>query len=310
MPGPNPFEDLGMDRAADRRGQTAWLQQAWHSAEVVEVDFEGRTWLDRERGRLLTRRGCELGATLPAQACFLGLAQSRAWFACPPPPAAAERAGLLGLREAAALLSSFDAGLFAYAKALLLWHTRARFCGACGSPTDSERGGHCRRCSHPECRLEHYPRTDPAVIVLVRHGRRALIGRAPGWPERRYSTLAGFVEPGESLEDALRREVLEEAGVRVGACRYHSSQPWPFPASLMVGYHAEALDPQICLGEELEDARWVEAAQLLDELQRELTRLPFAYSISYRLIHDWLREELGSAAIDGVLDRPGTRAVD
>ncbi|MCK7592206.1 NAD(+) diphosphatase [Pseudomarimonas salicorniae] len=305
-PPPNPFEALELDRAAERREQRDWLEQAWPSGRVVEVDFEGRSALD-DRGGLGFRSGGEISASLPERACFLGLAEGRAYFALPGLHAAPDRPEPVGLREAASRLTPFDAGLFAYAKALLLWHTRAAFCGACGSATESIRAGHCRRCRNPDCGLEHYPRTDAAVIVLVRDGQRALIGRSPGWPERRYSTLAGFVEPGESLEDALRREVFEESGVRVGVCRYHSSQPWPFPASLMVGYHADALDPSIQLGEELADARWVGAAQLLDEVRRRETLLPFRVSISYRLIFDWLVEQLGRETVLEVTPEPGLR---
>ena len=308
MSRPNPFEALALDRAAERREQPDWLAAAWDDGRVVQVDFQGRAAVDSDARRLLVQRGATLADRLPQLACFLGVADGVPWFALPliQPDSRSESEGALtGLREAAPLLSAFDAGLFAYAKALLLWHTRAGFCGACGATTESIRGGHCRRCTRDGCGLEHYPRTDAAVIMLVRDGDRALIGRAPGWPEKLYSTLAGFVEPGESLEDALRREVFEESGVRVGACRYHSSQPWPFPASLMVGYHAEALDPAITLGDELADARWVRADALLDDVRGGRIRLPFPVSISYRLIHDWLVEQLGEARVREVVAAPG-----
>ena len=311
MSRPNLFEALALDRAAERREQPEWLASAWPEGRVVQVDFRGRAPIDPGTRRLLAQRGSAVAERLPALACFLGTADGTAWFALPltqPESWDADQGSLTGLREAAPWLPEFDAGLFAYAKALLLWHTRAGFCGACGASTESIRAGHCRRCTRDGCRLEHYPRTDAAVIVLVRDGDRALIGRAPGWPERRYSTLAGFVEPGESLEDALRREVFEEAGVRVGSCRYHSSQPWPFPASLMVGYHAEALDPAITLGEELADARWVRAAELLDEVRSGQTLLPFPVSISYRLIYDWLVEQLGENVVAQVIPGPGSTA--
>lgn len=305
MPRSNPFEALELDRDAERRTQPEWLAKAWADAQVIEVDFQGRSPLAADGSRLDLRRGARIAPQLPGLACYLGSARGEAYFALPLLQTDPERPPAVGLRESALRLPAFDAGLFAYAKALLLWHTRAAFCGACGQPTESLSAGHSRRCSGPDCGLEHYPRTDAAVIVLVRDGDRALIGRAPGWPERRYSTLAGFVEPGESLEDALRREVQEESGVRVGACRYHSSQPWPFPASLMVGFHAEALDPTISLGEELADARWVTAAGLLQEVREGITLLPFPVSISYRLIHDWLVEQQGAEAVAAVIGEPG-----
>jgi NAD+ diphosphatase len=300
---PNTFEALALDRAAEHRESADWLDAAWQRARVIEVDFEGRSYLQPAPPRLDCVAGPQLAPQRPALACFLGLADGQPWFALPLGEADPARPPLRGLREAALALSPFEAGLFAYAKALLLWHSRARFCGACGSATELTRGGHCRRCGNPECRLEHYPRTDAAVIVLVRDGPRALIGRAPSWPEQRYSTLAGFVEPGESLEDALRREVFEEAGVRVGACVYRSSQPWPFPASLMVGYWAEATDPTIRLGDELADARWVTADELLAAVAAGELKLPFPISISYRLIHDWLVAEVGAARVEAALAR-------
>jgi NAD+ diphosphatase len=139
-------------------------------------------------------------------------------------------------------------------------------------------------CQRTGCGTEFFPRVDPAVIVLVTDGDRALLGRQPGWPAGRYSTIAGFVEPGESLEDAVRREVLEETGIETGAASYQSSQPWPFPRSLMLGFRAEALSSEIRLGDrELEDARWFHR----DEL-RGGSMMPFPQSIAYRLIQEWL----------------------
>ncbi len=293
-PRPNLFAGSRLDRAAERREDPAWLAAAWPNATLLLVDFEGRAALDVNVAALASLRACDFPAALVAQASFLGLDAGRAHFAL-----AAEaldpdrRAGSwvwTGLREAANQLSAFDAGLFAYAKALLLWQTRARFCPACGSATQLRRAGHSTRCSNADCGLEQFPRTDAAVIVLVTDGPRALIGRQAGWPAKRYSTLAGFVEPGESLEDALRREVLEESGVRVGACHYQSSQPWPFPASLMLGFRAQALDPTITLGDELEDVRWISAVDLLDEVERGSLRMPFPISVSFRLLADWLLE--------------------
>ena len=129
--------------------------------------------------------------------------------------------------------------------------------------------------------------------MIVEHGNKCLLGRQPSWPERRYSTLAGFVEPGETLEDAVRREVLEESGVRVGECDYHSSQPWPFPASIMLGFTAEAIDPTITLGSELAEARWFGPDELLDGVKSGTVGLSSPISVSYHLIEDWLRRVSG-----------------
>ena len=189
------------------------------------------------------------------------------------------------LREIATLLPPLDGNLLAMATGLARWHDTHRFCGRCGAETVIDWAGHRRLC--PECGREHFPRTDPAIIVLVTHGDRALLGRNPAWPPGWASVLAGFVEPGESLEDAVVREVLEEAGVAVdpATVEYHSSQPWPFPASVMLGFTAgavsDALDPD---PEELADACWYTR----DELANGAIGLPPPLSISRRLVDDWI----------------------
>jgi NAD+ diphosphatase len=302
---PNPFAGLALDRCARQREDPEWLAAAWRRGRLLVVDFEGRA----------PCAGDPLGLTatptagfdgLAAAASFLGCADDTPWFALPAARLDAGQRDALGpwagLREAAAALPAFDSGLFAYAKALLLWQTRAAYCGACGSPTTLIRAGHCRRCSAAGCSLEHYPRTDAAVIVLVTDDDgRALLGRQAGWPARRYSTLAGFVEPGESLEDGLRREVLEEAGVAVGACHYRSSQPWPFPASLMLGFRAEALSTTIELVDELEHAMWIAPAALLDAVEAGRIGLSPPISISFRLIAEWLLETQDPARVRALL---------
>src|SRR6185312_5012308 len=161
------------------------------------------------------------------------------------------------LRPLSARLASDEAGLLAYARALSIWRLRHRFCGLCGSRTRAERAGHLLRCTASGCGHEFFPRIDPAIIVLVSDGELALLGRQPTWPPGRYSTIAGFVEPGESLEDAVAREVMEETAVPVADARYDSSQPWPFPSSLMIGFRAWARPRSpVRVSGELEDARW------------------------------------------------------
>jgi NAD+ diphosphatase len=148
-----------------------------------------------------------------------------------------------------------DAALYAAARSLVDWHARSGFCARCGTPTAIFRAGWGRLC--PNCGAEHYPRVEPVVIMLAERGDQVLLGRQPAWPAGRYSALAGFLELGEGIEDAVRRETLEEAGVRVGAVRYVTSQPWPFPSSLMIACIGEALDATITIDvHELEDARW------------------------------------------------------
>jgi len=188
------------------------------------------------------------------------------------------------LRPLAPLLETAEAGLLAYARALVWWQQRHRFCGVCGASALPVRAGHVMRCTDPACASEFFPRIDPAIIVLVRDGDRALLGRQAIWPAGRYSTIAGFVEPGESLEDAVAREVFEETRVQVAASDYHSSQPWPFPSSLMLGFMAEAVPGSIPQGgDELEDARWFSRADII----AGAVTLPPPTSISHRLIETW-----------------------
>jgi NAD+ diphosphatase len=168
------------------------------------------------------------------------------------------------------------------------WHNRHRFCGVCGSPTDSIEGGFQRLCVNAACAHRHFPRTDPAIIVLVTSGERGLLGRQPSWPEGLVSTLAGFVEPGETLEDAVIREVREETSIELGEVHYHSSQPWPFPSSLMLGFSAQAASAEIRVDEyELENACWFTREELERKLKSDVLRLPSPMSISFRLIEDW-----------------------
>ena len=188
----------------------------------------------------------------------------------------------------------------AYARAMSWWRARHRWCSACGAPATPQRAGHVVRCSNEACGIEVFPRIDPAIIVLVTDGDRALLGRQASWPPRRYSTIAGFVEPGESLEDAVAREVEEETGVRIASASYHSSQPWPFPSSLMLGFTAEALPGAIaCADAELEDARWFSREQLA----RGEALLPPRTSISHRLIEQWF--DAGSPQPLATLGQPG-----
>jgi NAD+ diphosphatase len=188
------------------------------------------------------------------------------------------------LRTVAALMPPDQAGLLGYARAMIHWRRTHRHCGRCGAPTLPGRAGHVLVCTNPVCRHEQFPRIDPAIIVLVSDGPRVLLGRQAAWPAGRYSTIAGFVEPGESLEDAVVREVAEETGVHVDQVEYHSSQPWPFPSSLMLGFTAHASTYAVRLeDQELEDARWFTRA----DIESGTPKLPPPVSISFRLIEHW-----------------------
>ncbi|MGE5540424.1 MAG: NAD(+) diphosphatase [Gemmatimonas sp.] len=195
------------------------------------------------------------------------------------------------LRDAAALLPREDAALLAYARALVEWHRRSRHCPSCGAPTEAREGGHVRVCTAPGCGAQHFPRTDPAVIMLVTDGESCLLARRAGNKLPMYSTLAGFVEPGESLEEAVAREVHEEVGIEVGRVDFHSSQPWPFPSQLMIGFYAEAVGGSLKLDPtEIADAKWFERGALKELLARPEPpiMLPRPVSIARRLILGWL----------------------
>lgn len=228
---------------------------------------------------------------------FLGLHDDVPHFA---PLLAEHGTGAARSRDLFALLDRLapgDAAVFGTARALLSWHARHRFCANCGGGTDPIRGGWARRCH--ACGAEHFPRTDPVVIMLVEHAGRALVGRQAAWPPQRYSALAGFVEPGESVEEAVAREVLEEAGVRVRDVRYIASQPWPFPGQLMIGAFAQADDSELTVDtRELEDAIWVtrpemEAALRGDADVRFLPPPP--YAIARTLLEAWVTSTSNSS---------------
>lgn len=201
----------------------------------------------------------------------------------------------LGLRAVGALLPEGEAALLGYARAMMIWHRRNRFCGTCGAPTESREGGHMRQCLDQHCAAPSYPRTDPAVIMRVTDGDNILLHRQPGWPQGQWSVLAGFVEPGERLEEAVAREVREETGLLVDDIVYAGSQPWPFPGSVMLAFSARAAGGTLAPDpHELEDARWFSRATILkafDDRHRADKSglyLPVRGSISRRLVEAWL----------------------
>jgi NAD+ diphosphatase len=192
------------------------------------------------------------------------------------------------LREIGPLIGGIEGSILAYARGIIFWHSRNGYCGVCGKVTIATKGGHQRNCTKKGCACLHFPRTDPAVIMLVKDGDRVLLGRQKIWPAGLYSTLAGFVEPGETIEHAVAREVYEEAGIIVKDIIYQHSQPWPFPSSLMLGFTAEACTKKINLNDaELEDAKWFTRSEMLNFEEQEKI-LPRKVSVSRRLIDDWL----------------------
>jgi NAD+ diphosphatase len=295
----NTFVAQALERAHNRRKDQDWIMRRLS-------DPESRFVLLRQSKILVTEGEAPepvllypdqlKGISREDSTFFLGEQTGRAYFVVDldrEAPCSFDRMGRFrDLRAIGALLSRDDGALLAYAKTLAHWNKRNLFCGACGSRNEIREGGHLRACINPQCGVQHFPRTDPAMIVLVRFGDRCLLGRQQIWPGRMYSLLAGFVEPGESVEGAVAREVFEEVGVRVKNIRYHSSQPWPFPCSLMLGFTAEAIDDRISLGDrELEDAQWFGRRELHEAIEKGKLNLPQPISISYRLIETWFDEQ-------------------
>ena len=291
MASENLFAGAYLDRRAEARLRDDWLQQARSDSGTLYIVMRQAAALvaagDASRIAFLPGSDPRVASTTdPDRLLLLGWYQERRCVLVDLEPGlAVEQPGetFTELRPLASELPASEAGLLAYARALHLWRANHRFCSRCGTPNIGTRAGHARHC--PRCDREEFPRIDPAVIVLVHDGDRALLGRQASWQPGRYSTIAGFVEPGEALEDAVRREVREETGVATQAITYHSSQPWPFPASLMLGFTALAshIDPVLHDGE-LEDARWFTR----EEIHTGSITLPPKEAISRRLIDHWL----------------------
>ena len=306
------FSDDGIDPAVALRTDAQSLQRAYETpqARVLMV----------RRGRVLVRgnetisvawfRPAELRETVEPDATtiFLGCKNGEPRFATVPtePPVTAndrfhvpsgvDAEGYIGLYEAAMSLPPVEARLAAQAAHLASWINRTHYCGTCGARMEIVDGGHKRVCANVTCRREEFPRTDPVIITLVTHGERCLLGRQARFAPRRYSPIAGFVEPGESLETAVRREVAEEVGLRIDRVVYRGSQPWPFPASLMLGFWARSIDDRISLDDrELEDAQWFERTDVAkiaagDSSAKLAIALPPIGVIARLLIEDWIAD--------------------
>jgi len=301
----------GLDRAAALRGDKPRQDAMWREARTRVLPI----W----RGKPLVE-GTALGLVAPdhpvlltaSVTVFMGLKDDVAHFAAdisgwePQGHDSAAQAAFFDpseqvhpdlppthrfteLRGVMVELSAFDAELAATARGMFEWHRTHGFCTRCGHATDVVMAGWQRQC--PSCTAAHFPRTDPVVIMLVTHGEQVLLGRSHGWPEGMYSLLAGFIEPGETIEAAVRREVAEETGVEVGSVRYLASQPWPFPASLMLGCAGEALSQQITIDPaEIEDAQWVSRAEMVEVLAGAHPRIRPARrgAIAHFLIQAWV----------------------
>ena len=301
-----PFELYEpLEREHERRADEAWLAARLtdDSTEFVPI-WKLQNLVNGEPACAVSLGARDVAEWIPRaeSLVFMGMRDGHACFTIVLPSSEdaplAERGQWMNMRNFGDLLGSADWAMLAYARGFAYWHERTRFCAVCGSPTVSALAGHVRRCTNVACGVEHYPRTDPAIIVLVMSGERCLLGRQPSWQPGRYSTLAGFMEPGESVEQAVAREVFEEAGIRLREARYFGSQSFPFPASLMLGFHAEAATDEIHLADgELGDARWFTRQELRAALDSGEVSLPPRYAISHHLISAWFNSDPVGAAL-------------
>ena len=308
----NTFAGTILDRVSEHRDDPAWVaaRLAEPGTRFIVIGPSGETlkvaqgdaplWLDD------ATRQQHLAQLTPT---LLGLADGRAYFMLVADAelikalADSAQATSVDLRRAGLGFDPFDAGIFAYAKGLAHWQNETRHCAYCGAPGVLVASGHRVHCTNEGCGRLHFPRTDAAIIVIVEHEGACLLGRQRTWPPGRFSTLAGFIEPGESLEDAVRREVAEEAGVEVLDVHYHSSQPWPMPASLMVGFTAFARSREIRYrDQELEEARWFTPEDIRQGIADGSLLVSPSVSVSYRLLEHWLADrgyDLGAMVAAG-----------
>jgi NAD+ diphosphatase len=293
------FAGNPLDRMSERREDAQWIAELLGDPSTVMLALHDLRPVSRGGAAPALdwqpvapwREAIEAGATL----VLLGIGDGRAHFAVDASGAtSAPGAELADVRALAPAIATGEAAILAEARALIDWHARHRHCAQCGAPTRVAAAGWVRRC--PECRASHFPRTDPVVIMLAVRGDRALLGRNRRRAGARFSCLAGFVEPGETPEEAVRREVREESGVRCGRVRYLASQPWPFPSSLMMGFLAEALTEEISVDpEELAEARWFARDELREMVARAATgpddpsqvSVPPPLAIAHQICRRW-----------------------
>ncbi|HEX3700198.1 MAG TPA: NAD(+) diphosphatase [Phenylobacterium sp.] len=305
----NTFAGNPLDRASDRRPDAEWIARQLASADALAFPmWNGRPFVEKVRKDGDAGEALQI-AYIPAKMAkelaegterllFLGLWKQTAVFAVdldgetdPSEGALAGMGSFEDLRRVALTLPATEAAIVATAKAMFEWRRRHRHCAVCGQPTEAVDGGWKRRC--PSCQAEHFPRTDPVVIMLPYHGGRCMLGRQEAWPKGMFSALAGFLEPGESIEEACARELSEEAGLRTRKVRYHSTQPWPYPSSLMIGLIAEVEDDEGTPDQtELSEVRWFtrEEAKKLIAGQIEGTFAPQRLAIAHQLIKAWVEE--------------------
>ncbi|WP_147383175.1 NAD(+) diphosphatase [Pontibacter oryzae] len=304
----NYFSHNPLNRYADLRPDAAYMDQLWKhkKARVLVVNNNLNLLLPtQDEAAILSAVEAEALADHAQVRVYLGSEGKVPYFALGfselSPVLVPEPYTFHDLRQTALHLPKEQSALLAYARGIVHWNICHAFCPDCGGPTHSTYAGHVRQCSHEACQKQHFPRTDTAVIVLISEGDACLLGRQQVWQPGMYAVIAGFLEPGETLEQAVAREAMEETGVSLRSITYHSSQPWPFPSSIMVGFRAVAANRYIKVdNQELEDARWFTRAQIKSGLEQGTLRMPPQFSISYRLISDWFNEA-GEYTLDEIV---------
>jgi len=305
----NTFAGNPLDRASDRRAKPEWIAEQLAAPDSLGLAmWNGRPFVEPspkteggDGGMQIAYLPAKLVGELaggPERLLFMGLWQGTAVFAVDLEDAADPASGPLegfgkfeDLRAVALKVPASDAAILATAKQMFEWRRRHRYCAACGQASEPMDGGWKRKC--PACETEHFPRTDPVVIMLPFHGDRCMLGRQEAWPKGMFSALAGFLEPGESIEEACARELHEEAGLRARKVRYHSTQPWPYPSSLMIGLIAEVEDDEGCPDQtELSEIRWFTRAEARDLIAGKIegTFAPQRLAIAHQLIKAWVDE--------------------
>jgi NAD+ diphosphatase len=295
----NSFSTNFLDRASLNRSNEMWINDQFNneSARIIPVSHSKIlcTSIQNPRTIYLTKNDFSDFSNVSELSILLGISDQKTYFAID--LGSMKSASLLSeknssefrdFKQVMPLLNFRDSALLAIARFMINWQSRNRYCGKCGTPTKSAQAGNLRICENPNCGQHHFPSMDPAIIVLVSFGEHCLLGRQKIWPKGMYSTIAGFVEPGESIEDAVIREVNEETGVTVEKLEYQHSQPWLFPSSLMLGFTATARGDEIKIDKnELEDARWFSRKEIKDNLKKGLLKLPNKVAIAYHLIKEW-----------------------
>lgn len=304
------FSFSSIDRKAQLRASTTMILELWEApASRTLLWHEGQFLLCNDQPYYFSYKELHDLLEYLHEPVYLGGNHDSEYFACRlKKPVVIENYQLVGMRKACRLFSDYDQGLMFYAQGMLNWHQNHAFCSRCGSDTQITHAGHARRCNSTECGKMLYPKIDPAVIFSIINNTgpepKILLGRQKAWDENRYSTIAGFVEPGETLEDAVRREALEETGLQLEQVSYIASQAWPFPDSLMVGFCAQCSQQEITLvDEELEKAFWFGAREIESGITAGRLIMPTPVSISWHLIDRWFSAQVGYSL--AAISRPG-----